>query len=712
MLPNDIGPLLAISTAIATVRDKHVLLAMIFEKLKPAFGFDDAVLVLYDEELAHTQHLHTHTRHEHKEYERIMAAPVPIAGNPYGEFRFYTEPRVVSLAYLREHYPRHPGIALMQALRLVECVVIPLRYGGQLLGVLELHSYQAGHFRPEQFSVFEVLSHQVSVAIANILAHEALLARERRTARQVALINELTQGATWPERLLGFIRSQREFLPIDHLYFFLHLDGVVREEHAYYRIGSDEYQRLDEAAFCRMANVTPAQYRSLRQELDSATPIAQVLTGDDYGEYQRQHPLQRTIGRMFGLRATLMLPLPLSTTRSLLLAVASKDAHAYTQAHLTELQVLLSAVSPTIEKLLAYEEVQALKDQLQQQRAYLMEEVQSQHNFAEIIGESPALQQVLRAIEQVASTATTVLIEGETGTGKELIARAVHHLSPRRTQPLIKVNCAALPPQLIESELFGHERGAFTGALDRRVGKFELAHQGTLFLDEIGELPLELQPKLLRALQEREIERLGGHEVIHTDVRVVVATNRDLRQEVAAGRFRADLYYRLSVFPIRVPALRERREDILPLAQAFISRFSQKLGKAVQRLSAESLQLALRHDWPGNIRELQNVLEHAVITSSGPIVDCQRYFLDEQAVASPVALLPAGWPVDVNDLTLGKLDALKEDLERRFLLQVLQRSNGRVRGAGGAAEALNTPPTTLESRIRKLGIGLVRAQVK
>ncbi|MBC8154792.1 MAG: sigma 54-interacting transcriptional regulator [Bacteroidetes bacterium] len=707
----DMQSLLAINTDIATVRDKHALLTVLFDKLKPVFGFDDAVLVLYDADLSHTRHLHTYTHSDNADYLRIMAEPLPTEGNPHGEFIQYTEPRLLSLAYLLERYPQHVGTALMQWLGLVEVLIMPLRYGGQLLGVLEFHNRQKGRFNPDQFPVFELIANQVAVAISNILANEELLSREERIAHQIRSVNELTRGANWSDRFLGITRTLQTFLPVDHLYFFIRTDGVVRDEYAYYRVGLDEYQVVDEAAFCRMAKISPDRYATLRQDL--AFPEARLLNGDEYQAYRQDHPLQKEISRLFGLRSTLMVPLPLTANRALLVAVASKRPDAYTTTHLTELQILLAAVSPTIEKLLAYEEVERLKDQLQQQKAYLMEEVQIQHNFAEIIGTSSALRDVLRAVEQVAPTDTTVLIEGETGTGKELIARAVHNHSPRRTQPLIKINCAALPPQLIESELFGHERGAFTGALDRRIGKFELAHQGTLFLDEIGELPLELQPKLLRALQEREIERLGGRQVIRTDVRVVAATNRNLRQEVAAGRFRADLYYRLSVFPVRLPALRERREDILPLAQSFIGKFSQKLGKSFQGLSAESLQQALRYGWPGNIRELQNVLEQAVITSTGPALDCSRYFRDQPAsVPRQAALLPTDWLTDAGELTLDKLDILKEDLERKFLMQVLAQAGGRVRGKGGAAEILNTPPTTLESRIKKLGIGLVRARVK
>lgn len=709
--------LLSLGEDMATIRNRHDLWRAMMEKIKPMLGFDDAVVIVYTADRLFCTHLLTASspeRQANKRYSAVVGQPLVLAGTPIdylmkrpGNFTWYTD----EVAAINPAYAAYPGIKLMQETGLTYTWHAKLRWGGSDIGMFHLHFKAEKQLTEPIQNLYQTIVQQVTVAVSNILANEELLEREQRTTRQIGLVNELTQGANWSDRFLGITRSLQTFLALDHLYFLLRIDNTVHDEHAYYRIGPDDYQVVDEAAFCRMANLSPDRYMALRQPM--VFPLPLLLNGDAYRTYLRDHPLQQEISRIFGLQATLIVPLPLAPNQELLVAIASKRPDAYLPAHLTELRLLLAAISPTIEKLLAFEEVNRLKDQLQQQKAYLMEEVQSGHNFAEIIGSSPALRDVLRAVEQVAPTDTTVLIEGETGTGKELIARAVHNHSPRRAHPLIKVNCAALPPQLIESELFGHEKGAFTGAHDRRIGKFELAHQGTLFLDEVGELPLELQPKLLRALQEREIERLGGRQVIKTDVRVVAATNRDLRQEVAAGRFRADLYYRLSVFPVKLPALRDRREDILPLAQSFIHKFSQKLGKSFQGLSAESVQQALRYHWPGNIRELQNVLEQAVITSPGPALDCTRYFRDQPAPApQPTALLTTHWLTDMGELTLDKLDALKDDLERRFLLQVLEQAGGRVRGVGGAAELLNASPTTLDSRLKKLGIGMVRTRVK
>jgi formate hydrogenlyase transcriptional activator len=311
-----------------------------------------------------------------------------------------------------------------------------------------------------------------------------------------------------------------------------------------------------------------------------------------------------------------------------------------------------------------------------------------EHQGEEIIGASPALKEVVRQVEVVAPTDATVLLQGETGTGKELLARALHQLSARRDLPFVAVNCAAIPAGLLESELFGHERGAFTGALAQRLGRFEVAHQGTLFLDEIGDLPLELQPKLLRVLQEREVERVGGTRTRHVDVRLVAATNRELAQMVDAGQFRADLYYRLHVFPITIPPLRQRVEDIPLLVRHFVSHYARQLRKRIDTVPAEALAALTRYQWPGNVRELQNVIERAVILSPGPVL---RLALDELAPRRPAPGAPA------------KARTL-EEVERGYILRVLQDTSGVVGGPNGAAAHLGLRRTTLLYRMEKLGI--------
>ena len=332
---------------------------------------------------------------------------------------------------------------------------------------------------------------------------------------------------------------------------------------------------------------------------------------------------------------------------------------------------------------------EAERASLQQQNFYLQEEIKSVHNFEEIVGRSPALLEVLDKVSRVAPTDATALITGETGTGKELIARAIHSHGRRAAKPLIKLNCAALPAGLIESELFGHEKGAFTGALARRIGRFELADGGSLFLDEVGDLPLETQAKLLRVLQEREIERVGGGASIPIDVRIIAATNRDLLEAVRAGSFREDLYYRLSVFPIALPPLRERADDIPLLVRFLVDKFATRAGRRLDGVSPETMRRLVAYRWPGNIRELENVLERAVILATGPTLDFE---VDAELAADPD--VPAGDPSDSS----------LEAVERRHIVSVLRQTRWVIEGPRGAAQVLGLHPNTLRSRLKKMGI--------
>ncbi|MGC2305335.1 sigma-54 interaction domain-containing protein [Candidatus Binatus sp.] len=343
------------------------------------------------------------------------------------------------------------------------------------------------------------------------------------------------------------------------------------------------------------------------------------------------------------------------------------------------------------------------KARLEAQNTYLIEEIKETHNFEEIVGQSRALAEVIEKVKLVASTDSSVLILGETGTGKELVARAVHSNSERRNRPLVKVNCAALPTGLIESELFGHEKGAFTGAIDRRIGRFELAHGGTIFLDEIGDMPPDLQAKLLRVLQEQEFERVGGSNLIKVDVRVIAATNRDLFRSASEGTFRQDLYYRLNVFPVQMPPLRERREDIPPLVHYFVRRFSLKIGRKITRIQRETMERLMNYSWPGNVRELENVIERAVILSPGIELEVGPGVLPEiAAVASAQAFVPRPAPVEKGPEAPSPQSI--DQVERNHILEVLMRTNWRIEGSDGAAALLNLNPSTLRSRMKKLGV--------
>jgi formate hydrogenlyase transcriptional activator len=380
-------------------------------------------------------------------------------------------------------------------------------------------------------------------------------------------------------------------------------------------------------------------------------------------------------------------------------SVCSSSPNAFSNEDLVFMERVVAQIAIAIENAFAYGEIAALKDQLMREKVYLEDEIRSELHFEEIVGTSETLRHVLRQIEIVAPTESTVLIYGETGTGKELIARAVHNLSARKANAFVKLNCAAIPTGLLESELFGHERGAFTGAISQRIGRFELAHKGTIFLDEIGEIPLELQPKLLRVLQEREFERLGSSRTIRSDARLIAATNRDLEEMVEEGKFRADLYYRLNVFPVRTPPLRERPEDIPLLVRHFVQQFSSRNGKSIESIPSQTMETLVRYHWPGNVRELQNVIERAVILSTGSVL--------KVPIASLKAL-PSVKSIKKPEKNRDSLRDALSDQERTRIVEALEQSNWIVSGPAGAAARLGMKRSTLQFRMAKLGIHISR----
>ena len=381
------------------------------------------------------------------------------------------------------------------------------------------------------------------------------------------------------------------------------------------------------------------------------------------------------------------------------LGLGSSQENAFTDDDFAFLNQVANQVALAIENALGYGRVSELKDKLAQENIYLESEIRSELHFEDIVGNSEPLRHVLNEIETVAPADSTVLIYGETGTGKELIARALHNFSPRRSSAFVKLNCAAIPTGLLESELFGHEKGAFTGAITQRIGRFELANRGTIFLDEIGEIPLELQPKLLRVLQEREFERLGSTRTLRTDARLIAATNRDLKLMVQEQKFRSDLYYRLNVFPIKAPALRERKEDIPLLVRHFVKEFSRRNQRVIDTIPSESMQALIRYHWPGNIRELQNVIERAVLISKGPILNISLAELepDLNSVLSPSPINDRSFPHE-------KLQDAVEWTERNQIVRALKETSGVVSGPNGAAARLGVTRSTLQHKMRKLGI--------
>jgi formate hydrogenlyase transcriptional activator len=507
--------------------------------------------------------------------------------------------------------------------------------------------------------------------------YQALLAvaQAANSQRDLSKVLEAVAGA-----LAGLV-------PIDLIGVSTHERGRVRARAIFM---SSDPRRPDESHEAYVRRISEAAGGS--EDTYEHTPVVRdaverdrrTLVLNDFRNDTRVHG--STLERV-GVECAVALPLTMDEEFVASIVFARTKILPFPPDEVSILEDVARPVATAVANALAFEEIQRLRSQLEDENLALKEEIAVTAAAGGIIGASAGLRAVLERVARVAATDSTVLINGETGTGKELIARAIHSGSARAKRPLVKVNCAALPEGLIASELFGHEKGAFTGALARHRGRFELASGGTIFLDEVGELPLPVQVALLRVLQEREFERVGGHETLRTDARVVAASNRNLGEAVREGRFRSDLFFRLNVFPIQVPPLRERAEDIAILAEYFASQSARKIGKAVRGIG-ESAMAALRtYPWPGNIRELQNVVERAVILARGSVLDLADFELPGLRSDSPSPALGAP-PVD----------------ERERIERALAASRGRVYGPDGAAESLGMPRSTLESRIRALGI--------
>lgn len=563
---------------------------------------------------------------------------------------------------------------------------IPIRYSEEKRLLLILSSRQPEAYHQGILDLLKRLVPEISLAVENLVAFQLLDRQEKEKSLEIILRTLWERPAGLTEKLADSLPPLQKVLPFDYISFFLQT-SQGSGDYSFERIGSAEYRLIDPAAFRRVSGLTQPDYEQIRQDIQY--PQAVLFNDLNFLESCRQCRFHAVLARTFGLKSAVFLPAAESGKGKLWLSLFTRRERTYHQEHLQQAGRILPVLAALVEKLLIYEEIQALNEKLQREKTYLQQEVNTQYNFGEIVGTSPVLRAVFEKVSLVAPTDTTILLLGETGTGKELFARAIHDLSPRKDRVLVKVNCAALPAQLIESELFGHEKGAFTGAIERRTGKFELAQGGTIFLDEIGELPLELQAKLLRVIQEKEFERLGSNKVIKTDARIIAATNRNLEKEVAAGRFRSDLYFRLSVFPVTLPPLRTRKEDIPQLASYFLQKMAKKLGKNIKGISPAALEEMRSYAWPGNVRELEHVLERASILAGDVVEELSLVRRGDAQPESPDAYF--------------QLKTLAEN-ERELILNTLRYTNGRIRGPRGAARILDIEPNTLDARMRKLGI--------
>ncbi len=677
--------LVYLNEAIAGVRTRPDLYAVMADKLRRLLKFDVVAMVMLEPDGQSTRlflrSFHALPFPEEADWQ-LENVRMPVAGNPAEQFMRESVVQCLSLAALRTQYP---GFAPFRALERVgmQCLTIaPLKLGPEWLGYLTLATQNPAPYGEDDLTLLELVAAQLSLAITHLKDLEAVRQQEQEKTLQLTLAHHLVSLTQRAALVHGIAEQINRVIPC--AFFGLGLQGTAMESATFASLVRDPagvFTPVDEAQL-----LESEELRRLDNQAFRLLQEPRLYLDEEFDHLCTRSPMAAALRAQFGARSALVVPVLATADSTAGLLLADRREFAFTDRDLALMSSLAPQIGLALENVLAFEQISTLKQQLEQEKVSLLAEMQTGEP-GEMIGTSEVLLRVLRLIGQVAPTETTVLITGETGTGKELVARALHRRSPRHDQPFIKVNCAALPRELIESELFGHEKGSFTGAIERRIGKFELAQRGTIFLDEIGELPLDLQAKLLRVLQEKEIERVGGQRVVKVDVRVVAATNRLLEAEVAAGRFRADLYFRLAVFPVALPPLRERPEDIAPLMRHFLQRYARRMGKAIHTLASTDLQLLLSYAWPGNIRELEHVIEQAVILTNGGTLDLSRF---GGRAALSVPAVPTFKPL--------------QDMEREYILAVLHHTNGRVSGPQGAALILNVNPQTLESRLRKLGI--------
>lgn len=671
--------LLEVAEAIAQHRDLGELFHELAERLHRVVKFEYLNLILHDPS---RNVMRLHILESEMPRKTRLGTEFQVGETPSGWVWETQQPFI-----LDDLGKDTPFAALLQTLRengVKSLCSLPLTTAQRRLGVM---SFGRGtphtHSEPE-VAFLQQVARQVAVAVDNALnfesaqAYQRQLARERDRLRVLLEVNNATVSKLDLHSLLSAISASLRRV-IHHEYTSLALFEPATNQMRVLALDFPQGKGL-----IREEMIVPLEGSMTGKAFRMRRPL--VL--DRVGMEEFDSPTSRLMCAE-GVRSIVVMPL-ITHDRALgTLSLASLRDAAFQQGDVDLLVQVAVQVAIAAENALAFQEIAVLKNKLAQEKLYLEDEIRSEMNFDEIIGEGSSLRAILKQVETVALTDSTVLITGETGTGKELIARAIHQLSPRRERTFVKVNCAAIPTGLLESELFGHERGAFTGAIAQRIGRFELAHGGTIFLDEVGDIPLELQPKLLRVLQEQEFERLGGTRTIRVDVRLVAATNRDLAEMVAARTFRSDLYYRLRVFPLHMPALRDRHEDIPALVRYFVDKHARRMNRSLETIPAETLDLLVRYPWPGNIRELENLIERAVIVSPGPIL---RVPLSE--LKSPTEPL-------ADNLTL-------RAAEREHILKALEATNWVLAGPRGAAARLGMKRTTLQSKMRKLGVMRVR----
>jgi formate hydrogenlyase transcriptional activator len=660
------------SRSLAGRTDLRSLLAGVADSLRRIVRFDHIGLILHDlNRNAMQGYILTEPGNPVIEDIRL-----PVDEDPAGWVWLNQQPLVIPSLHAETRWPEF--VRRSRPFEISTLTLIPLTVGDNRLGAFGFSSVAPYHPTTAELAFLERVASQFAVAVEAYLAKQKAV-QERDRLRTLFDITNVLVSKLSPDELFPAISGQ--------------LSNVIGHDHAVLTLRNEETGILDVYA---LYSADPKLLHTVKGPFDPVgMPAEEVLaTGKPVVAYDTDiHRFPNPNFRRFvefGLKSICSVPLILRhCTRGTLALSRLRDDAPWSADDIEFLAQVANQIAIAVENSLSYRELSEMKERLATEKLYLEDEIRLDQNIGNMVGRSAAFQSVSKSVQIVASTDSTVLILGETGTGKELVARAIHEVGGRNKGSFVKVNCAAIPASLLESELFGHEKGSFTGAVAQRLGRFELAHNGTLFLDEIGEMPLELQPKLLRVIQDQEFERVGGTRTIRTNARLVAATNRDLKAMVDENKFRSDLYYRLHVFPLNVPPLRERREDIPLLIRYFVQKHAQRMGRQIETIPSQALEALTSYDWPGNIRELQNVIERSVILTNGPEL---RVAMPEFN-SKPPGAAPQRQGSDVSEVR-----------ERTRILQALKEAKGLIGGPNGAAARLGLKRTTLQSRMRKYNI--------
>ncbi len=659
----------ALSHSIAGCTDLRSLLSGVAESLGRIVRFDHLGVILYDA-VSNTMQGHILNAPGNPVF---MELRLPLENDPAGWVLLNQEPLVISIQS-ETRWPEY--VRRARELGISTTILVPLTAGNHRLGAFGFGSVAPLDPSPAEMSFLERVASEFAVAVESFLARQEAVRERDRLQTLFDITNALVSKLSVDELVSAISTQLSRVIPHDFSAVMLRDETGSVEMAGLHFTASPFFEKEQE-------RVSPEGMPSEVAFATGKPVVAHDTDMDRYPSPRFRHYVD------LGCKSVCSVPLVTSNSTLGTLEIVRTSAQSWAQEDVEFLAQVARQIAIAAENALAYRQLNELKERLATEKLYLEDEIRLDNNNGNMVGQGAAFQSILKSIQIVAPTDSTVLILGETGVGKELVARAIHELSNRRKGSFVKVNCAAIPASLLESELFGHEKGSFTGAVAQKIGRFELAHNGTLFLDEIGELPLELQPKLLRAIQDQEFERIGGTRTIRTNVRFIAATNRDLRAMVDENRFRSDLYYRLHVFPLNVPALRERREDIPLLTRYFVQKHAQRMDRRIERIPTQALEAITNYDWPGNIRELQNVIERSVILSKGP----------ELQVALPEIAGRNAAPL------YGRISHSSEAAERARILHALKEAKGMVGGANGAAARLGLKRTTLQSRMRKFNIG-------